>query len=154
MAPILERAIALALRVPLSGLFLGKMSLAVRHNLAHVINFGIVIPRGLATWVVLQNIHDLPTTNLTYLVSVSGLGRVASVAELPLMTDSLARFTSPSRCLRLFLLEPLPKLIRGHINKLIELASLVSATTLIEMKIFGVDAYLITVSLSFTILNS
>lgn len=76
MAPILERAIALALRVPLGGLFLGKMPLAVRHNLAHVIDFGIIIPRGLATWVVLQNIHDLPTTNLTCLVSVSGLRRV------------------------------------------------------------------------------
>ena len=54
----------------------------------------------------------------------------------------------------MLLLEPLPELIRGHIDKLVELAGVVSATTLIEMKIFGVDAYLITVSLSFTIVNS
>jgi hypothetical protein len=53
------------------------------------------------------------------------------------VTDSLARFADPPRRLRLLLFEPIAELIRGHIDKLIELARMESATTLSASRAFS-----------------
>jgi hypothetical protein len=65
MPPVFQTLITLAVRVLLSLLFLRKMSLAVRNNLAHVVNVILLVLARILLGVLLQNCDDLASRFVT-----------------------------------------------------------------------------------------
>lgn len=68
--PILQRFIAFAIRVLLCLLLLSQMALAVGHNTAHMVNVRVLVVGWSPAGIVLEDLHDLPTTGSSYQSSI------------------------------------------------------------------------------------
>lgn len=106
MSPVLERFAALATDILFGIFFLGEMGLALGHHAAHMVNIRIRVTGWIFFGIVLEDLHDLPTTR-SFLISscisysVCDENAIMRKSGSPFMTDRLARITGPSRWLRL-----------------------------------------------------
>lgn len=158
MPPILQRPIASTVGVVFCTFFLGEMSLAVRHNAAHVIDIVSCVLSGMSRGIMFQDTDNLTTTRLLkIIVSIWNfclfLLRLLAL-YLPFMPNCLPRFTIPSCWLWFWLFEPASELSRSHIDQLLELTyhswPNVSPIRFINKK-YSVTTHSITIFWSFTI---